>query len=117
MASHSVWTSANLSLYQVQKSNVWHYFGFPAVHALAVLFLNTARACGDHSCVWFAASLDYYIHCFIHQFCLQLIATSCGFAVNSSYRDIIDYRDNLQRISQNIVIIFLSHRPNVYIRN
>ena len=48
----------------------------------------------------------------IHQFCLQL-TISCGFAVNSSYRDIIDYRDYLQRISQNIAIMYfwLLHSP------
>ena len=50
----------------------------------------------------------------IHQFCLQLTTISIGFAVNSSYRDVIDYQDNLQRISQNIAIMYfwLSHRPN-----
>ena len=44
----------------------------------------------------------------IHQFCLQLTIL-CGFAVNSSYRDIIDYRDYLQRISQNIAIMFFGY--------
>ena len=68
--------------------------------------MNTAGAC-DHSCVLFAVNLDLYIHCFIHQFCLQLVATSCGVVFNSSYRNIIDYGDNLARISQNIMIIFL----------
>ena len=36
-----------------------------------------------------------------------------GFVFKSNYRDIIDYRDNLATISQNIVIMFfwLSHRP------
>ena len=83
------------------------------LHALAVLFMNTARA-SDHSCVLFALTWTIsYIHCFIHQFCLQLVTTSCGFAFNSSYCDIIDYRDNLVRISQNIVIslFWLLYRP------
>ena len=40
----------------------------------------------------------------IRQFCLQLTTISCGLAVNSSYRDIIDYPDNVQGILQNIVI-------------
>ena len=55
--------------------------------------MNTARAC-DHSCVSFAVNLDYYVHSLtipIHQFCLQLVTTSCGFAVNSSYHDVIDH--------------------------
>ena len=39
--------------------------------------------------------------------------TSCGSVFNSSCRNIIDYRDNLATISQNIVMMFfrLSHRP------
>ena len=55
----------------------------------------------------------------IHQFCLQLTTISCGFVVNSSYRDIIDYRDILQRISQNIAIMYfwLLHRPNEHFVN
>ena len=65
----------------------------------------------DNSCVLLAVNLDHYIHCFIHHFCLQLVTTSCGFAVNSSYRNIIDYWDNSVRISQNIAILFrLLHR-------
>ena len=52
--------------------------------------------------------------CHYHSFCLQLVRTSCGFVFNSSCRNIIDYRDNLATISQNIVIMFfwLSHSPN-----
>ena len=101
----------NLSccLYQVQREA----FGIildSQLHASAALFLNNARAC-DHPCVLFAVIMDYFIHCFIHQFCLQLVTTSCGFAVNSSYRNIIDYWDNSVRISQNIAILFrLLHR-------
>ena len=95
----------NLSccLYQVQREA----FGIildSQLHASAALFLNNARAC-DHPCVLFAVIMDYFIHCFIHQFCLQLVTTSCGFAVNSSYHNIINYLDNLVRISQNIMII------------
>ena len=65
----------------------------------------------------FAVNMDYYIHCFIHQFCLQLVTTSYGFAANSSYCNIINYQDNVVRISQNIVIILflLSHRPTKHI--
>ena len=55
-----------------------------------------------------------YIHSFIHQFCLRLVATSCGFAFNSSYHNIIDYHDNLARISQNIVIIFFGYRTGLH---
>ena len=52
------------------------------------------------------------LFCFIHQFCLQLETTSCGFVFNSSYHNIIDYRDNLATISQNIMMFFwLLHRP------
>ena len=49
-------------------------------------------------------------------FCLQLVSTFCGYSVNSSYRNIIDYRDNLVRISQNIeiAIFWLSHRLRVH---
>ena len=43
--------------------------------------------------------------------------TSSGFGFNSSYRNIINYRDNLAIISQNIVIMFfwLSHRPRAFV--
>ena len=78
------------------KSCVWCYFGFPAKEVLR-------RVC-DHSCVLFAANWDYYIHSFIHLICLQLVTTCCGFAVNSSYCNIINYQDNLVRRLQNIAI-------------
>ena len=42
----------------------------------------------------------------IRQFCLQLTTISFGLSVNSSYRDIIDYSDNVQRILQKIVIMY-----------
>ena len=74
--------------------------------------MNTDRAC-DHSCVLFAVNLDYYIHCFIHQFFLQLVMTSCGFVFNYSYHNIIDYRDNLARILWNIVIMFFGFRTGL----
>ena len=54
---------------------------------------------------FFAATLGYFIHCVFINICLQLVTTSCGFAVNSSYRNIINYFDNLVRISQIIAII------------
>ena len=52
----------------------------------------------------------------IRQFCLQLTTISCGLAVNSSYCDIIDYPNNVQRILQKIVIMYfwLAHRPTSY---
>ena len=52
----------------------------------------------------------------IRQFCFQLTTISCGLAVNSSYRDIIDYPDIVQGILQNIVIMYfwLAHRPTSY---
>ena len=76
--------------------------------------MNTAGAC-DHSCVLFAVNMDLYIHCFIHQFCLQLVTTSCGFVFNFSYRNIFDYGNNLAKISQIVVIMFfwLSHRSTI----
>ena len=73
-------------------------FGVPAKECLR-------RAC-DHSCVLFAANLDYYIHCFIYLFCLQLVTMSCDCAVNSSYH-------NLVRILQNIAIIFFGYRTGL----
>ena len=80
-------------------------FGFPAKECLR-------RAC-DHSCVLFSADLDYYIHCFIDQFCLQLVTMSCDCAVNSSYHNIINYHDNLVRILQNIAKIFFGYRTGL----
>ena len=38
---------------------------------------------------------------------------SCGFVYNSSYLNIIDYRDNLATISQNIVIMFFGYRTGL----
>ena len=88
------------------KSSVWHYFGFPAKEGLR-------RAC-DHSCVLFAINLDYWLHSlFYSSILLATCNTSCGFAVNSSYRNIIDYCDKLVRILQNIAIIFFGYRTGL----
>ena len=53
----------NLSccFYQVQRV-VFGVISDSKLHALAVLFMITAREC-DHLCVLLC---DYYIHCFIH---------------------------------------------------
>ena len=64
-------------------------------------------------CLLYLGLLAIAFHCFIHQFCLQLVTTSCSFAVNSSYCDIIDYCDNVVRISQNIAVIFFGYRTGL----
>ena len=103
MASSSVTDDRELELLLLPGTR---YFAFPAKEVLR-------RAC-DHSCVSLAVNLDYYIYCFQHQFCLQLVTTSCGF-VNSSYRNITEYRNNLARISQNIEIIFFGYRTGLLV--